>query len=183
MEVMGDEGDGVNDRITHHLHHPSAAGGYTLQMGTGRAGKTLIILLLGCGLLSMAIGVGVGLFMGKRALASGKHHKAKAKKTLEIGAVHSLGEMVVNLADTGTLRYIKVTVALGFKEKVPEEKLKEYEPVLRDAVIEVFTRKRFSDLHRQGGVPKVKAEILQATASKLHDATVAVVYLESFAMQ
>jgi flagellar basal body-associated protein FliL len=129
----------------------------------------------------MAAGVGVGLIMSKRALASGG--KKASKKPRRVAMVHSLGETVVNLADIGTLRYVKVTVALGFLEKIPDEKLKEYDPVLRDAIIGVFTRKRFDDLHRSGGVQKVKAEILQATARRLPDATVAEVYLESFAMQ
>ncbi len=140
-----------------------------------------MVLLLACGLVSLAAGIGVGLIMGKRALASGGK-KAKPKSQ-PVAMVHSLGETVVNLADTGTLRYVKVTVALGFLEKVSTQKLKEYDPVLRDAVIGVFTRKRFNDLHRGGGVRKVKAEILQATARRLPDATVAEVYLESFAMQ
>ena len=152
-----------------------------------RSGKSLLVILIGCGLVSIALGVGAGTFLGKRAQASNAHGK-KAKKRepapeKEISLVYPIGEIVVNLADTDTMRYAKVSVAFGFVEQVPEEKLKEKEAILRDTVINVLTRKTFKELHRRGGIPMVKKEILASAASRVHDATIAVVYFEGFAMQ
>ncbi len=115
--------------------------------------------------------------------AHGRGHKKKEKKPVEIGSVYSLGEIVVNLADTSTMRYAKVSVAFGFVEKVPEDQIKEQLPVLRDIVIEVVTRKTFDQLHHRGGIDRLKHEILTTTAQRFHTATAAEVYLEAFAMQ
>jgi flagellar FliL protein len=148
------------------------------------SGKSMLILLLGCGLASIALGVGAGVFLGKRAHA-GEAHGKKAKKDtpIEIGAIFSIGEIVVNLADTDVMRYAKASVAFGFQEKVPEDTFKEKQPLLRDTVISVLTRRTFKELHRKGGLPKVKQEILQAVCTRVHDTKISEVYLEGFAMQ
>jgi flagellar protein FliL len=150
-----------------------------------QAGKSLLILLVGCGLVSVALGVGAGIFMARRAHASSAHGKREKKtpQPLVVGSVYSLGEIVVNLADMSTMRYLKVSIALGFVEKVPEEQFKEDQAVLRDIVIGVLTRKTFDQLHRKGGIDHLKKEILASAAARFHGGTVAEVYLEAFAMQ
>lgn len=153
-----------------------------------RAGKALPIILAVSVLVAGGAGAGVGMFLGNRGQAaeagSEKDQKKKKKKHQEEPAVvFSLGEMVVNLSDADTLRYAKLTVALGFEEKVPEEKLKEMTPVLRDVVLGVITQKKFSELHRPGGIAKVKEEIQTATEEHLQDVTVSQVYFEGLAMQ
>ena len=150
-----------------------------------RAGKSLLIMLVACGLVSVGLGVGAGIFMARRAHAGSAHGKAKKKDhpTVVVGSVYSLGEIVVNLADTSTMRYAKVSVALGFVEKVPEEEIKQDQAILRDIVIGVLTRKTFDQLHRRGGIDRLKKEILASTAARFHAATVAEVYFEAFAMQ
>jgi flagellar FliL protein len=132
--------------------------------------------------------LGVGLAVGKSSKGHAAHggkgsDKKKGHSAAEVGTVYSLGEMVVNLADTGSLRYAKVTISLGFEEKLSEEKLKEREAALRDAVINVITCKRFDDLHGKGGMQKLREQIRVATTNRVPDATVAEVYFESFAMQ
>jgi flagellar FliL protein len=154
-----------------------------------RPGKTILLMLAGCAVLALAAGVGVGMAMSRRAHPAGgakdAHGKSKhaSKKKKAVETIYSLGEQVINLADTGMMRYAKLTVAIGFEEKVPEEKLKESEPRLRDAVISVMTRKRFTDLHRRGGLTRLKKEILAATEGCISEAKISEVYFEQFAMQ
>jgi flagellar FliL protein len=155
-----------------------------------RAGKALPIILAVSVLIAGGAGAGVGIFLGNKGSATAEadsdhgHKKKKKKKHDEPPAiVFSLGEMVVNLADADTLRYAKLTVALGFEEKVSEEKLKEETPVLRDVVIGVVTQKKFGELHRPGGLEKLKEEIQAATEESLHEMTVSKVYFEGLAMQ
>jgi flagellar protein FliL len=154
-----------------------------------RPGKTILLILLGCAVLALAAGVGVGMAMSRSSQAAGaknahgKSEQASRKAKKEAQTIYSLGEQVINLADTGTMRYAKMTVAIGFEEKVPEDKLKEWEPLLRDAVIGVMTRKRFPDLHRKGGLIRLKKEILRASEGCVPDSSIADVYFEQFAMQ
>lgn len=146
-----------------------------------RAGKTLPIILAACVLVSVGAGVGVGMVLSKKAQASPA--KEKKHEEVEPALVHSLGEMVVNLADTESLRYVKVTVAVGLKDKLDEEKLKEMSPIMRDSVINVLTRKTFKELHKAGGPAKAKEEILHEIEENAHGVVLTKVYFEGFAMQ
>lgn len=154
-----------------------------------RAGRSPILLMVICALVALTAGIGAGLLMGRRALAGsahGKGHAARAshgEEFVEPAVIQTLGELVVNLADTDALRYIKVSVSLGYAEKVPEEKMKEQAPILRDAIIEVVTSKFFKDLHKPAGVGKLKEEIKALTQKRLPNATITEVYFDSFAMQ
>jgi flagellar basal body-associated protein FliL len=147
----------------------------------------MLLMLAGCGLTALAIGVGIGLFIGKRAQAGEAHGRNTSKRRhhdkAPVQTIYSLGEQVVNLADTSTLRYAKFTLAIGFEEKISEEKVKEYEPVLRDIAIGVVTKKRFQDLHRKGGLKRLKEEIRAVATNRITDATIGEVFLEQFAMQ
>lgn len=148
-----------------------------------RAGKSKLTLLIGSGVGALLLGLGAGVFMARRVHAGSAHAEKKSHPQVVVSTVDSLGELVVNLADTSTMRYAKVNVALGFVEKLPDEQIKEDQPVLRDIVIGVLTRKTFDQLHRKGGIERLKKEIRAATAARFHGATVAEVYLEAFAMQ
>src|SRR5437588_7240580 len=125
------------------------------------SGRSKLILLVVCGLVALSGGVAAGLLIGQRARAA-KHVAKKKPAPAEPGTIYSLGELVVNLADTGSMRYAKLTVALGVEEKLPEEGLKDQEPALRDAIVGVLTRKRFDELHSREGLPKLKTELRAA---------------------
>jgi flagellar FliL protein len=151
-----------------------------------RPGKAPIVMLIIAAILALAAGVGTGFLMIKRAQADTKHGAKKSsdgEKGTKAATLHSLGEMVVNLADTGSLRYAKLSVAVGFEQKLSEEKLKDLQPVLRDAVIGVITNQRFTDLHQKNGPAKLKKQLQQAIQERVDDVNVVDVYLEAFAMQ
>lgn len=147
-----------------------------------RPGKTLIVILLGCSLLSVALGAGVAIFLGHKAQPEkvGKGHKEEHP---EPKMVHSLGEMIINLADQDTMRYAKVGVAVGFKDKLGEEEIKELEPVLKDTVLHVITERSFKELHRKNGISRLKEEIVEALEESVPKHEVVSVYFEGFAMQ
>lgn len=149
-----------------------------------RPGKTLIVLLLGCSLLSVAIGAGVAMFLGSKAQAGAhKSDKEHKEEHPEPKMIHSLGEMVINLSDQGELRYAKVGVAVGFKDKLHEEEIKELDPVLKDTVLHVVTEKSFKELHRKNGISGLKKELLKGLEHNVPKHPVVAVYFESFAMQ
>src|SRR5262249_60219913 len=96
---------------------------------TKRSGKSMLVILIGCGLVSVGLGVGAGIFLGKRAHAGEAHGKKTGKQNRgseppEVGAIFSVGEIVVNLADMDVMRYAKASVAVGFPQKVPQEEFK-----------------------------------------------------------
>jgi flagellar basal body-associated protein FliL len=144
--------------------------------------------------LMIGLGIGVGaviLGRSRRAADPGKDGKtltrasqsSEPEKPVMPVTLHSLGEIVVNLADVGILRYAKITVTVGYSEKLEDDKLKDCEPILRDALIHVLTAKRYADLHRQGGLDLLKAELKLEFNRRIPEHHVVEVYLEGFGMQ
>ena len=154
----------------------------------------LPVILAVAVLVSGGSGAGAMLFMSKGKAEdpgkSAKHKKDKHKESrdeeeeeVEPKTVYSLDETVINLADTGEMRYLKIAVALGFEKKAEEEVLKESTAIMRDAVITVMTRETFASLHTAEGVKKAKKKIAESVNERLHETNVVSVYFESFAMQ
>jgi flagellar basal body-associated protein FliL len=148
------------------------------------ANKTLVIVAAVSILGSVGTAVGTAMFMNgrNRAAPEAKAHEEPVKKAPE--SVHPLGELVINLADPGTdLRYIKISIAIGIEEKVEDAAVKDYDPVLRDVVIHVVSRKRFAELRQPNALDKLKAELIEAMKGKVPHATITDVYIEGYAMQ
>ena len=71
-----------------------------------------------------------------------------------------LGEITVNLTDTSSSRYLKVSVYLGYDSSKLESELEDRKPIITDAVIGILRTKKAEDI-----VPKnmenIKMEIIQ----------------------
>ena len=154
------------------------------------AGKTIIILAATSVLGSIGAAVGTGLLLRSKAPVAAAHAEEDKHKKLDKPesrmplTIHPLGELVINLADPEeSLRYVKVSIAVGYEEKIPDEEIKTYEPLLRDAVIRTISKKRFGELHKPEGLDKLKEELranMDPLVPKVHLCNI---YLESFAMQ
>jgi len=119
---------------------------------------------------------------GKLEIGGGE---AKQGKKVEL-STWQLEEFVVNLADRGEPRYLKLNLVLeveGGKAKHGEGGANPEEARARDAVITVVTRKRYSDLISEDGKARLKAEIKSALNEALEGTKVANIYFTSFAMQ
>lgn len=150
------------------------------------ANKTMIILVATSVLGSVGAAVGTGILLrGKTPPAAADKHEEPAKSNhKEAQTVHALGELVVNLADRGEeLRYAKISVAVGYEEKVPEEEIKAYDPVLRDAVITTVSKLSFNDLHKINGLDLLKKSLFEGMKDRVPKVHLAEIYIEGFAMQ
>lgn len=150
--------------------------------------KALIVLVAVSVLGSLGAAAGTGYFVMSRTRSASSGEAPKAKEADKERArppetIYSLGEMVINLSDGGELRYAKISIAVGLAEKLEPEALKPNEPLLKDAVIHVVSNRRFAELHRPGGLEKLKIDLRTAMAGRLPHATISDIYLESFAMQ
>ena len=119
---------------------------------------------------------------GKLKLGGGE---AKHEKKVEL-STWQLEEFVVNLADCGEPRYLKLNVVLeieGGKAKHGEGGASPEEARARDAIITVVSKKRYSDLISEDGKTRLKAELKSALNEALDETKVANIYFTSFAMQ
>ena len=155
------------------------------------AGKTLIILVATSVLGSVGAAVGTGLLLRSKtppAAAGAGHddkHKEPEKPTVRTPlTIHSLGELVINLADPeNNMRYAKASIAVGYEEKIADEEMKSYDPILRDAIIRIISKKSFEDLHKPQGLDKLKEELMENMDKLIPKYHLCNVFLETFAMQ
>lgn len=127
-------------------------------------------------------------------------------KTVEVpaqpdrGIPVTLGERVVNLADPGGFRYLKVEIVLGLSEegkdtskltadKITAEQtrlgteLGPLKPQIQDVVTTVLTSKTVADLSTAEGKDAVKAELSEKLQPLLKDQKIAGVYFAQFLIQ
>jgi len=146
--------------------------------GKGGKGGMPILLIV----IVLIAGLAGGAFAGKMLFA-GKAQKEPEKP--KVGHTLDLGEFLVNLDDE---HYLKAGVALGLKEGIPAEKLKEENAPLRDAVLMAFSSCERSELNTYKGKQKVKEHIRERVNEVLHEKThekesVLEVYFTSFVTQ
>ena len=144
----------------------------------GKAAIIIVIVLL----LVICSVAGVAVFK----LKGDKHTKDKTPKGPT--AMITIGDMIVNLADTSEMRYAKANIVLEVCGKIEAsggeggEESSANAP-LRDAIISTISSKQLDDLSRPNGKDALKTEIMAACNKRLKEAKVTNVYFNEFAMQ
>ncbi len=95
-----------------------------------------------------------------------------------------LGERVVNLADPGGQRYLRVRLVLEYKknEKLTNE-LKEKNAQIMDAMLRTLRSKSVEDIRPLDREDKVKVEIMNTINSKLKNGKIERIYFTDFLIQ
>ena len=151
------------------------------------ASKTMIILVATSVLGSVGAAVGTGILLrGRTPTPTTTEKLDETGKPIhkEPLSIHPVGELTINLADKGEeLRYVKITVAVGYEEKVEENEIKIFDPVLRDAVITNVSKLTFNELHKPDGLDTLKKTLFAGMKDKVPKVHLVDVYVEGFAMQ
>ncbi|MFO7707973.1 MAG: flagellar basal body-associated FliL family protein [Desulfobacterales bacterium] len=151
----------------------------------------LPVILLGAVLLLM-LGLGGGLFMiwsklsTMSALAArdgGGESEAGRSKAEEVKPVVSLDTFIVNLADPGGNRYLRVTMDLEVGGKAAADEIGKRVPQLRDAVLMILPTKRFADISTLEGKTALREELIGALNGMLGPGAVARIFFKEFVIQ
>ncbi len=151
----------------------------------------LPVILLGV-LLLLMLGMGGGLFMiwGKlstlSALAAregGSGPEAGRAKAEEVKPVVSLDTFIVNLADPGGSRYLRVTMDLEAEGKAAADEIGKRVPQMRDAVLMILPAKRFADISTLEGKSALREEIIGALNGLLGSAAISRIFFKEFVIQ
>ena len=146
-------------------------------------GKTMILVAATSILGSIGAAVGTGLLLRNRTAPAPAHVEEKKVEKKAPATIHPVGEMVINLADSPDMRYLKISIALGIVEKVEDAEIKAYDPIVKDAIIKTVSRKTFSELRRPNGIDKIKKELMESIKGDIPKMEIAEIYVEGFAMQ
>jgi flagellar protein FliL len=151
-----------------------------------KGGKKLYLIV--GGLVIVLVVVGVTLLLGPKLLPGLFGQKTPAKEAKEekpkkAGSVLGIEPFVVNLADTDSIRYLKVKMEIESQEQVTKEEFEKNLPQLRDAILAILTSKTFKDIFDLEGKKKLKEEIvLKANQLSAHY-KVKTVYFTEFVIQ
>jgi len=131
----------------------------------------LVIILIGV-LFVLVLAMGGGMFMIWNKLAAVSAQVTPANdpngekaKPEQMGKVVSLDTFIVNLADPGANRYLRVTMDLG------------------DAVLMILPTKRFSDIISTEGKSALRDELLGALNGLLAAGKISRIYFKEFVIQ
>ena len=128
--------------------------------------------------------LGAAFMMVQKASAKQKEGSTEVKK-VEKGPVMTLDEFLVNLSDSGSDHFLKVTVGLELdKEKgKTAESLKETTPEIRDAILSSLSSQTRDAVAPESGREKLKAEIKKKVNEALGEDDVKNVYFTNFVTQ
>jgi len=116
------------------------------------------------------------------------------------GLMETMSTKIINLADAGGTRYIRLTIVLEFQPLAPVvlatsstnatdpnatliSEITARMPVMDDVVINLVSTKTYDDLYTADGKEKLRQEIMDAINNKLPEFHVMAVYFTEFVVQ
>jgi flagellar protein FliL len=160
----------------------------------------VLLILMGL-VLVLVLGMGGGMFMIWSKLSAvspkavvpetGAEVTPDKAKPEEIGAVVSVDTFIVNLADTGGNRYLRVTMDLELAGKPADkaagktagDELAKRMPQIRDAILMILSTKRYVDISTPEGKTALREEILNAANGLLASSQISRIYFKEFVIQ
>jgi flagellar FliL protein len=153
--------------------------------------KVLLIIQVLVLLLVLVMGGGMFMIYTKIPSASPKavvpESEAEKAKPEDIGAVVSMDTFIVNLADPGGNRYLRVTMDLELAGKLADkaagDELAKRMPQIRDAILMILSTKRHADISTPEGKTALREEILNAVNGLLASSQISRIYFKEFVIQ
>jgi len=108
-------------------------------------------------------------------------HKEEGSKRL--GSMYPLPSFVVNLADKGGSRFIKISLQLEMSDILVSEELGNRLPQIQDQVITVLSSKSMADVSNVDGKFKLKTEIMERINQLLVSGSISNIFYTEFVVQ
>ncbi len=153
-----------------------------------KGGKSTM-LIVGA-VVVVALGIGGFMFVGQRtARAKASAGASGAAAAVKVAEVYLPLEpvFVVNFQDNDATRYLQVGVTVMSRDPAAIQALKDNDPVIRNALVMLFSSQTFVELSNTAGKQKLQAEALAAVrkivTDKVGNPGVDALYFTSFVMQ
>ena len=113
-----------------------------------------------------------------------KPEKEGEKKTQGMaGHLYNLDPFMVNLVDTGKMRYLKIRMSLESLESKPNDEYEKRLPQLRDSILSVLAAKTQSDINDSQGKKKLREELTDKLNTVLTQFKLKTVFFTEFVIQ
>ncbi len=151
--------------------------------------KKTIIILAAAGVLVLGI-VGGGFFLMYKKLSEIDKLKAGIESAAApkveqpaIGPVFALESFIVNLADPGGKRYLRVTMQLELKDAKMNDQVTQRLPQVRDCILTVLPTRKVDDLQTVEGKTGLRSELITKLNELLGPGAVTKIYFTEFVIQ
>ena len=149
--------------------------------------KGLIILVACFVIIALAVGAGLYVFWGKVSdPATGKGTEEVAGKEeakVKIKTLLSMETFVVNLADPGGKRYLRVTISIEIDDQDFMQETKKSVPQMRDKVLMILPTKTFKVIRTSSGKDALRKEIIAQLNPLLKNCKITNLYFQEFVIQ
>lgn len=161
--------------------------------------KKVLIIIIGVFVLIMGM-MGAGFFVLWNQMSNtvaqvqkqsdgDTADEGEGEDEIVVGPMYKLDTLIVNLADKGGKRYLRVTMELELKvpEEVEEaEMISEIEmrmPQLRDSILMILPSKQYMDISTTDGKIQLRDELMAKLNSYLKKGQVGNIYFTEFVVQ
>lgn len=150
-----------------------------------KSSKLKLIIILTVALLALG---GGGFFAYTKFLKKGQSETTEQKaepekKPPQKVILHSLDTFIVNLADPGGKRYLKLTMQLELDNQKVLEEINKETPKIRDVILTILSSKEFDDISTLAGKNALKKELIAKLNASLRTGKVLNIYFTEFLVQ
>jgi flagellar FliL protein len=153
--------------------------------------KKVIILIAAASVLLLGL-MGAGFFViwskvsnmapgGEPVAQQAEAAEEAAKPT--IGPIYSLESFIVNLAEPGGKRYLRVTMDLELSTEAVAEEITKRLPQVRNSMLMILPSKKFEEISTIEGKNTLRDEIVVTLNEFLQTGTVTNLYFTEFVVQ
>jgi flagellar FliL protein len=141
-------------------------------------------------MMIFVLGLGGGLFMMWNKL-SAMETQAQSPSDQDtsvpveelLGPIFPLDTFIVNLADKGGKRYLRITIDLELDGKELESEITNRLPQVRDSILTILPTKRFEDISSAKGKTALRDQMLAKINSILARGQITNIYFKEFVVQ
>ena len=155
-----------------------------------RGSKTVLIIIIAGFVLFMAMaGAGFYILWQKmpgspaNSVTVSKSATEKEQPSNAMGPIHSLNAFVVNLAESGGKRFLRVKMSLELRDQTTAEQVKKQLPRIKDKILTILSAKKFQDISTVKGKSDLRAEIAAAIDTLFSKGAVTNVYFTEFVIE
>jgi flagellar FliL protein len=141
-------------------------------------------------MMVFVLGLGGGLFMMWNKLSametqamSPSDQEASVPVEELLGPIYPLDTFIVNLADKGGKRYLRITIDLELDGKELESEITKRLPQVRDSILTILPTKRFEDISSAKGKTALRDEMLERINGMLARGQITNIYFKEFVVQ
>lgn len=152
--------------------------------------KKAIIIIIAAVLLVMAV-IGGGFFMmWKMMTTTLQQNQVATEETIDaeeqenmIKPLYSLDTFIVNLADQGGKRYLRVTMELEIDAIELSEEINQRLPQLRNSILMIVPSKSYEDIGTAAGKAALRDDLMAQMNAFLKTGQITNIYFTEFVVQ